>query len=97
LRHVVEPFNSAVGDQHHPVAASRRHGTSCTTLLGPMALIELKDKVAIASRGIGEAIALAFGDAGAQVVVSSRKLDGVEAVASKLRERGHQALALTAH
>jgi NAD(P)-dependent dehydrogenase (short-subunit alcohol dehydrogenase family) len=65
-----------------------------------MPLIELKDKVAIvsgASRGIGEAIALAFADAGAKVVVSSRKLEGVEAVAGKLRERGHQALALAAH
>jgi NAD(P)-dependent dehydrogenase (short-subunit alcohol dehydrogenase family) len=65
-----------------------------------MPLIELKDKVAIvsgASRGIGEAIALAFADAGAKVVVSSRKLEGVEAVACKLRERGHQALALAAH
>jgi NAD(P)-dependent dehydrogenase (short-subunit alcohol dehydrogenase family) len=65
-----------------------------------MPLIELKDKVAIvsgASRGIGEAIALAFADAGASVVVSSRKLEGVEAVAAKIKERGHPALALAAH
>jgi NAD(P)-dependent dehydrogenase (short-subunit alcohol dehydrogenase family) len=65
-----------------------------------MPLIELKDKVAIvsgASRGIGEAIALAFADAGASVVVSSRKLDGVEAVAAKIKARGQAALALAAH
>jgi NAD(P)-dependent dehydrogenase (short-subunit alcohol dehydrogenase family) len=65
-----------------------------------MPLIELKDKVAIvsgASRGIGEAIALAFADAGASVVVSSRKLEGVEAVAAKIKERGQTALALAAH
>jgi NAD(P)-dependent dehydrogenase (short-subunit alcohol dehydrogenase family) len=65
-----------------------------------MPLIELKDKIAIvsgASRGIGEAIALAFADAGAKVVVSSRKLEGVEGVAKKIRDRGHEALALAAH
>jgi NAD(P)-dependent dehydrogenase (short-subunit alcohol dehydrogenase family) len=65
-----------------------------------MALIELENKVAIvsgASRGIGEAIALSFADAGAKVVVSSRKLDGVQGVANKIKERGKQALALAAH
>jgi len=65
-----------------------------------MPLIELNDKVAIvsgASRGIGEAIALAFADAGASVVVSSRKLDGVQSVAAKITERGRPALALAAH
>jgi len=65
-----------------------------------MPLIHLEKKVAIvsgASRGIGEAIALAFADAGASVVVSSRKLEGVEPVAEKIRSRGQQALALSAH
>jgi NAD(P)-dependent dehydrogenase (short-subunit alcohol dehydrogenase family) len=65
-----------------------------------MPLIHLDNKVAIvsgASRGIGEAIALAFADAGAKVVVSSRKLEGVEAVAKKITERGGEALALAAH
>jgi NAD(P)-dependent dehydrogenase (short-subunit alcohol dehydrogenase family) len=65
-----------------------------------MALVNLENKVAIvsgASRGIGEAIALAFADAGARVVVSSRKLDSVSAVAEQIKERGHEALALAAH
>jgi NAD(P)-dependent dehydrogenase (short-subunit alcohol dehydrogenase family) len=65
-----------------------------------MALIHLKDKVAIisgASRGIGEAIAIAFAEAGAKVVVSSRKLEGVEKVAQKLTQAGHTAVALAAH
>jgi NAD(P)-dependent dehydrogenase (short-subunit alcohol dehydrogenase family) len=65
-----------------------------------MSLIHLENKVAIvsgASRGIGEAIALAFADAGAKLVVSSRKLEGVEAVAEKIRKRGHEAIALAAH
>jgi NAD(P)-dependent dehydrogenase (short-subunit alcohol dehydrogenase family) len=65
-----------------------------------MALVNLQNKVAIvsgASRGIGEAIALAFADAGAKVVVSSRKLDGVSAVAEQIKERGYEALALAAH
>ncbi len=65
-----------------------------------MALINLDDKVAVvsgASRGIGEAIALAFGDAGAKVAVSSRKLDGVREVQKKLEARGCAALALAAH
>jgi NAD(P)-dependent dehydrogenase (short-subunit alcohol dehydrogenase family) len=65
-----------------------------------MTLIHLKDKVAIvsgASRGIGEAIALAFADAGAKVVVSSRKLGGVTQVADKIRSAGGDAHAVAAH
>lgn len=65
-----------------------------------MSLIHLRDKVAIvsgASRGIGEAIALAFAEAGAKLVVASRKQEGVEAVAARLRERGTEAHAVAAH
>lgn len=65
-----------------------------------MALINLEGKVAIvsgASRGIGEAIALAFGGAGGKVVVSSRKIEGVEAVAKKIRDAGGTAFPVAAH
>ena len=65
-----------------------------------MSLIHLKNKVAIvsgASRGIGESIAVAFADAGAKVAVSSRKIDGVEAVAKKIRDAGGTAVARAAH
>jgi NAD(P)-dependent dehydrogenase (short-subunit alcohol dehydrogenase family) len=60
----------------------------------------LRGKVALiigASRGIGEAIALRFSKAGAKVVVSSRKLESVQAVAEKIKAAGGEALAVQAH
>jgi dehydrogenase/reductase SDR family protein 4 len=51
----------------------------------------LTNKTAIitgASKGIGAAIAFALGRAGANVVISSRKQDAVDALAVKLREEG---------
>jgi len=65
-----------------------------------MADFELNGKVAIvtgASKGIGEAIAKGFSRAGARVVVSSRKLDGVESVARSIQDEGGEALAIQAH
>lgn len=53
-------------------------------------LFDVKGKVAIvtgASRGIGLAIAEALADAEAKVVLSSRKLDGLNEVASVLQSR----------
>ncbi len=50
-----------------------------------------------ASRGIGAAIAESFAAAGATVVLSSRKQDGVEAVAAAIRGAGGTAHALAAH
>jgi len=60
----------------------------------------LTDQVAIitgASRGIGQAIAAAFAEAGAKVVVSSRKLENVAPVADEIRAQGGAALAVAAH
>jgi NAD(P)-dependent dehydrogenase (short-subunit alcohol dehydrogenase family) len=50
-----------------------------------------------ASRGIGAAIANAAADAGASVVLASRKQEGLDAVAAQIRERGGTALPIAAH
>jgi NAD(P)-dependent dehydrogenase (short-subunit alcohol dehydrogenase family) len=60
----------------------------------------LQGKVAIitgASQGIGEAIAVAFAQAGARVVVSSRKLESVAKVAQEIESAGGAAIAIQAH
>ena len=57
----------------------------------------LEGKVALVaggSRGIGEASAIALAEAGADVVVSSRKLPELEKVAEEIRARGRRGLAL---
>ena len=65
-------------------------------------LFSLKDKVAIVtggSRGIGRAISLAFAEAGADLVVSSRnrRPPELERVAEEVRALGRKALAIPAH
>lgn len=60
-------------------------------------LFDLTGRVALvsgASRGIGEAIARLLAEQGARVIVSSRKLEGCEAVARSIREQGGEAEAL---
>jgi len=65
-----------------------------------MTAFDLTDKVAIVtggSRGIGREIALALAEAGAKVVVASRKQEGVDDVAAEIERRGGTALAIAAH
>jgi NAD(P)-dependent dehydrogenase (short-subunit alcohol dehydrogenase family) len=57
---------------------------------------DLHGKVALVtggSRGLGRAMALAFADAGADVVVASRKLDSCRSVAAEIEAKGRRALA----
>jgi 7-alpha-hydroxysteroid dehydrogenase len=59
----------------------------------------LTDQVAIvtgAGRGIGAATAVALAEAGADVVISSRTADQLEAVATKVRHAGRRALVVPA-
>ena len=60
----------------------------------------LQGKVAIvtgASRGIGAAIATHMAQEGAKVVLVSRKIDGLEAVASEIRKTGGEAIPIACH
>ena len=61
---------------------------------------DLTGQVAVitgASRGIGAAIAEALAAAGARVVLASRKLDGLEEVAGRIRAAGGEALTVACH
>ncbi len=49
------------------------------------------------SRGIGKAIALGFARAGAEVAVTSRKINDLEETASEIRAFGGQAVPIQAH
>jgi NAD(P)-dependent dehydrogenase (short-subunit alcohol dehydrogenase family) len=63
-------------------------------------MFDLKGRVAVvtgASRGIGEAMAHALASYGAQVVVSSRKLDACTAVAAAIEAAGGHAVAKACH
>jgi NAD(P)-dependent dehydrogenase (short-subunit alcohol dehydrogenase family) len=63
-------------------------------------MFDLSEKVVLitgASRGIGEAIAFACSQAGAKVVLASRKQADLDAVAEKIRQAGGEVLAMAAH
>jgi NAD(P)-dependent dehydrogenase (short-subunit alcohol dehydrogenase family) len=63
--------------------------------------LDLTDKVALVtggSRGLGREMVLAFAEAGADVVISSRNIDSCEEVAALVQERtGRKALAYACH
>ena len=63
-------------------------------------LFRLDGQVAVvtgASRGIGESIAKLLAQYGAHVIVSSRKLDGCQAVADAINQAGGSAEAFACH
>jgi NAD(P)-dependent dehydrogenase (short-subunit alcohol dehydrogenase family) len=62
--------------------------------------LDATDKIVVvtgASKGLGRAMALGFAEAGADVVVSSRKLEACEIVADEIRALGRRALAVRCH
>ena len=64
------------------------------------ALFDMTGKVALitgSSRGLGKAMALGLADAGADIVVTSRKLEGCEKVVEQITAKGRKALAVAAH
>ncbi len=66
-------------------------GTQAGALAGKVAL------VTGGSRGLGRAMVLGFADAGADVIIASRKIENCEAVAREVEAKGRRALPLAVH
>jgi len=65
-----------------------------------MHTIDLTGKVALVtggSRGLGRAMCLGLADAGADVIIASRRIENCELVAREVENRGRNALAVSAH
>lgn len=75
----------------HEVTSERRAFLDRFALQGKVAL------VTGGSQGIGRAIALGLAEAGADVVLASRKLPNLEAVAQEISDIGRRALAVSAN
>ena len=68
--------------------------------MGANERFDLSGKVALitgGSRGLGREMALAFAEAGADIVIASRKLDECTKVAAEVEALGRQAMAYSAH
>jgi len=66
----------------------------------PAQLFDMTGKVVLitgGSRGMGRAMSLAFAEAGADVIVTSRKIEACEEVAALVRARGQRALGVACH
>ena len=66
----------------------------------PSSTFDLRGKVALVtggSRGLGRAMAIGFAEAGADVVVASRKLDACQDAAAAVEALGRRALAVSAN
>lgn len=69
-------------------------------MTSPAELFDLTGKVALVtggSRGLGLEMVRAFAAAGADVVITSRKLDACEVVAKEVRDLGRRAMPVAAH